>query len=110
MFVWLHFLLFPGNFFSKICSFFKLFQVVASNGLWFQKRLHYFAFVIWFFIQCLRKLNYFGDLPTTIFFSSEELYIASILCHFMGIASTNSIEIASYFIEKGNHKVKRTIL
>ena len=80
----------------------KLLQVVASNGLWYQKRLHYVAFVTWFFIQCLRKLNYFGNLSTSKTFSSEELYIASLLCHFMGVASTNSVEIASYFIEKGN--------
>ena len=87
----------------KYHIFFELLQAVASNGLWYQKRLHYVAFVTWFFIQCLRKLNYFGDLSATSkTFSSEELYIASLLCHFMGVASTNSVEIASYFIEKGN--------
>ena len=68
-------------------------------------RIHQKAFTAWFYIQCLRKLNYFSDEISNIIsneITEEELYIAKLLFHFMNAANTNAIEIGSYMIENQN--------
>ena len=68
-------------------------------------RIQQKAFTAWFYIQCLRKLNYFSDEISNIIsneITEEELYIAKLLFHFMNAANTNAIEIGSYMIENQN--------
>lgn len=73
-------------------------NLVTSEGTWYIQRLHYKAFVTWFFVQCLRKLNYFEAKQSTEL-SRDEIFIASLLIHLMNVASTNAIEIASYAVK-----------
>ena len=77
------------------------FLQISTEPSWHIQRLHYKAFVTWFFIQCLRKLNYFGE-KQSIEFSRDEIFISSLLIHFMNVASNNAIEIASYSIQNTN--------
>lgn len=79
-------------------------NLVTTTGHWYLERLHYKSFVVWFYIQCLRKIKYFDTNTakkhdTSGEMTRDEFYIASILVHFMNVASTNAIEIASYVIE-----------
>ena len=76
----------------------RIFQV-TSEGTWYIQRLHYKAFVTWFFVQCLRKLNYFGPKNQSEL-NRDEIFIASVLIHFMNVASTNAVEIASFNVKK----------
>ena len=94
-----------GKMMYMYLTFKALNNLVTSTGHWYLERLHYKSFVVWFYIQCLRKMNYFdsnNSAKNSGGMTRDEFYIASILVHFMNVASTNAIEIASYVIESSS--------
>ena len=55
--------------------------------------------MVWFFIKCLRKLDYFNSSDMDISSHNEEI-ISLYLFRLMGASSLNAIEIATYKAEQ----------
>ena len=63
---------------------------------WTVEYLRRKSFVAFFFLKCLRKVNYFGNQTKgdDECLTRDEIFIMKLLLHFMSVATTNSLEAA----------------
>lgn len=74
---------------NSLQSLLNLFSCELS---WPIERLHFQAFVAYFYLKCLHKAGILGKLSLPDL-SNEELQVVGVLMHLMNVSSTNSQEI-----------------
>ena len=77
---------------NSLQSLLNLFTCELS---WPVERLHFQAFVAYFYIKCLCKVGYFQSAPQDQL-THEEMMIAKLLTHIMNVSSTNAHEFGRF--------------
>eukprot|EP00092_Neocalanus_flemingeri_P100883 GFUD01128895.1.p1 GENE.GFUD01128895.1~~GFUD01128895.1.p1 ORF type:complete len:670 (+),score=162.71 GFUD01128895.1:141-2150(+) len=81
-----------------------LYNLVGHRDLWEWRDHAYKAFFALFFVRCLQKSEYFGEMQSKdCQLGPEELMIGSLMIHLMEVATMNSHEIGQLEAEKGQN-------
>lgn len=73
----------------------SLFNLQSCLQFWPVHRLHFQAFVAYFYLKCLAKVGYLESAPGDPL-TSEELIISKLLMHIMNVSSTNAHEFGKF--------------
>ena len=78
-------------------SYKSLYNLTTLNHLRPLARQHNMAFMTYFFLKCLDKVNYFGQQrPTSGELTRDQMYISRLLLHFLAVSALNSHELVMY--------------
>ena len=71
---------------------------------WSAQNLHMCAFVAYFFLHCLRKVEYFGtaENQTKKELKEDEIVMVEILMQLMNVSSTNTSETGIFNVDGGS--------
>lgn len=89
----------PKYILNKYSFIYVIFQQTHETS-WKVQHLHLKAYTAYFFLQCLKKVDYLKPSNNKEELNRDEIFMGEVLMHLMNAASTNSLETLAYDVSQ----------